>query len=407
MYPRLLAARVRASLRDSPIVAISGPRQSGKTTLARQFAQSSRQFVSLDNLTTLASAKADPIGFIANIGRAVIDEVQRAPELLLPIKQSIDEDRRPGRFLLTGSANIFTVPKIMESLAGRVDILELYPLARWEIEGKRRANFLQRAFTGNVLLNPPQTAARDLIDIITSGGYPPVLARKSPDRRAAWYRAYMRSLINRDIAEVATVDKLTRFPKLISVAATLSGTLLNLSDLARQVQLDYKTVDHYIAVLERLYIVHRLMPWYRNDLKRLVKTPKLHFVDSGLLAMARRVQPHALAQDRMRLGPLAETFVFSELLKLSAASDEPFSFFHYRDKDQTEVDIVVESANAEIVGVEVKSGHTVQAADFRGLTRLRDAGAEQFRLGVVLYGGGPTVSFGDRLVAAPMSSLWA
>jgi predicted AAA+ superfamily ATPase len=404
VYPRLLTARIREALRDTPVVAISGPRQSGKTTLARQFASGSRKFVDLDDLSTLSAAKADPSGFISRLDRAVIDEIQRAPELLLPIKQAVDADRRPGRFLLTGSANIFAMPQVMDSLAERVESLELYPLAASEIARRSRPGFFERAFSGDIL----QSIVKPVpihIESVMAGGYPAALARRPLHRRRAWYRAYVRSLIDNDVAEVARLDKLTRFPRLISVAAQLSAQLVNLSEIARHVQLDYKTIDHYLTVLERLYVLRRLAPWHRNELKRITKTPKLHFIDAGVLSTARGAAPMSSALDRTRLGPILESYVFGELLKLATVADHELHFFHYRDKDKVEVDFIVENSPDDLIGIEVKCSTTIQASDFRGLERLRSIAGSAFRQGILLYTGESALSFGDRLAALPLSFL--
>jgi uncharacterized protein len=322
----------------------------------------------------------------------------------LPIKQAVDADRRPGKFLLTGSANIFTVPRVMESLAGRVESLELYPLAASEIQGRSRSKFFNHAFSGSI----PRTPAKFVpvrTESLMAGGYPAALTRPSTSRRHAWYRAHVRSLVDKDVAEVARLDKLTRFPRLIAVAAQLSAQLVNLSEIARLVQLDYKTIDHYLAVLERLYILRRLAPWHRNELRRLVKTPKLHFIDAGLLAAIRGIEPTALATDRTPLGPILESQVFGELLKLASIAEQDLHFFHYRDKDQVEVDFVAETSSGEPIGIEVKCAASVQAADFRGLERLRLIVGKQFRQGIVLYAGQEALPFGDRLAAMPLSAL--
>ena len=397
---------MRDSLRDTPVVALSGPRQSGKTTLARRFVGKARRYFNLDDANTLAAAQRDPVGFVREIDRAVIDEIQRAPELLLAIKQSVDHDRRAGRYLLTGSANILTIPKVKESLAGRVETLQLYPLARSELLRTRRPSFLTRLFAGEAPRTGEQIGADTLIDIVLTGGYPEVVARKTVRRRQAWCRAYVSSIVERDIPDVAAVDKLGRFPRLLEVASHLAGQLVNLSEIARHVALDYKTIDHYLTVLEQLYLVRRVPPWFRNELRRLVKTPKLHFIDTGLLAAVRGLQLAGLRADRTRFGPLLESFVFGELLKAASWWSERIAFFHYRDKDQLEVDFVLENAAGDIVGLEVKSAASVQAADFRGLERLRAASGREFRQGIVLYTGEQTLAFGDRLRALPISCVW-
>jgi hypothetical protein len=404
MYSRMLVPRVREALRDTPVVAISGPRQSGKTTLARQFVGRKRSFVNLDDLSVLAAAKADPAGFIAGLDGAVIDEIQRAPELLLPIKQAVDAERRPGRFLLTGSANIFTMPRVMESLAGRVESLELLPLSAGELVGRAKPRFLERAFSGR-LIRAARGSASTPIPAMIDGGYPAALARKESHRRRAWHRAYLRSLVDKDVAEIQRLDKLTRFPRLIAVAAQSSAQLVNLSEIARNVQLDHKTVDEYLSVLERLYILRRLAPWHRNELKRIIKTPKLHFIDAGLLTTVRGFDAAALMLDRTRLGPILESYVFGELLKLSTIAEQELHLFHYRDKDQVEVDFIVESSAGDLIGIEAKCAATVQASDFRGLERLRSIAGDQFRQGIVLYTGADALPFGDRFAAVPLSAL--
>jgi predicted AAA+ superfamily ATPase len=237
------------------------------------------------------------------------------------------------------------------------------------------------------------------------GGYPAALARKESHRRRAWHRAYLKSLVDKDVAEIQRIDKITRFPRLIAMAAQSSAQLVNLSEIARTVQLDHKTVDEYLSVLERLYLIRRLAPWHRNELKRIIKTPKLHFIDAGLLMTVRGLDTRALMADRRRLGPILESVVFGELLKLSTISGQELHLFHYRDKDQVEVDFIVESSSGDLIGIEVKTAATVQASDFRGLERLRSLAGDQFRQGIVLYAGTHALPFGDRLAAVPLSAL--
>ena len=407
LYARFAESRIRESLRDTPVVALSGPRQSGKTTLARQFASKTRRYLNLDDAGTLAAARRDPVGFINEIDRAVIDEIQRAPELMLAIKQSVDQDRRAGRFLLTGSANILTLKNIRESLAGRIEALQLFPLSQAELRRAPRPTFLTALFAGRAPRSSTTVGIDQLIAAVASGGYPEVVARKTDKRRQDWCRAYLGAIVERDIPDIAALDKLSRFPQLLEVTAHLAGQLVNLSEIARQVSLDYKTIDHYLSVLEQLYLVRRIAPWHRNELKRLVKTPKLHFVDTGLLTALRGQSAVRLMGDRAPFGAILESFVFGELLKIASCASERVTFFHYRDKDQLEVDFVLENSLGEVVGIEVKAAASVQTTDFRGLERLREASGSHFRQGVILYSGDNTLSFGSQLRAVPMSSLWA
>jgi len=407
VYLRIAEPQIRTALHDTRVVAISGPRQSGKTTLARRFAKQGRKYVTLDNQSTLAAAKSDPVAFIRGLDRAVIDEVQRAPDLLLAIKQSVDEDRRPGRFLLTGSANLLTVKTIHESLAGRVEIVPLYPLGRSEQLGIKHPQFIARAFRGAVPDMAEPLSMEKLSDWVTAGGYPEAIKRRGERRRQDWYRAYIKSIIERDLPEISNLAKPDQVPRVLQIAAQFAGQLTNLSEIGRSVGLDHKTADHYVRVLEQLYLIQRVQPWFRNELSRLVKTPKLHFIDSGLLTAMRGYSLSRLRADRTLFGALLETFVFSELLKLSAWTEERVMLFHYRDRDKLEVDFILENSAGEIVGIEVKSAASVTQRDFLGLERVASAAGSAFKQGIVLYDGVQTLSFADNLRAVPISALWA
>ena len=407
MYLRIGEPQIRTALRDTRVVAISGPRQSGKTTLARRFAKQGRKYVTLDNQSTLAAAKSDPVAFIRGLDRAVIDEVQRAPDLLLAIKQSVDEDRRPGRFLLTGSANLLTVKTIHESLAGRVEIVPLYPLGRSEQLGIKHPQFIAKAFRGAIPDMAEALTMQKLSDWVTAGGYPEAIKRRSERRRQDWYRAYIKSIVERDLPEISNLAKPDQIPRVLQIAAQFAGQLTNLSEIGRSVGIDHKTADHYVRVLEQLYLVQRVQPWFRNELSRLVKTPKLHFIDSGLLTATRGYSLSRLRVDRTLFGALLESFIFSELLKLSAWTEERIMLFHYRDRDQLEVDFVLENSAGEIVGIEVKSAASVTRRDFLGLERVASAAGSAFKQGIVLYDGVQTLAFADNLRAVPLSALWA
>lgn len=405
LFPRFLSEQVTVALRDTPVVMVIGPRQCGKTTLVRQFINGNRAYVTLDDDTTLNAARSDPTAFVRGLERAVLDEVQRTPELLRAIKQSVDTDRHPGRFLLTGSANVLTLPKVSESLAGRMEIVTLLPLSRAEILG-RKPTFLEKAFTGKVSPMGELLIGKDLVQAAVIGGYPEMLRRKSPQRRQAWARDYVKALVHRDVRDIADVEKLRQIPTLLRALAHHSGQLANFSQIGSQIGLDDKTTRKYITVLEQLFLVHRVEPWFRNQLKRLVKTPKLHFLDSGLLSEMLSTRPERIARDRSIFGQILETFVFTEIMKQITWFSNPCALYHYRDKDQDEVDIVIENDQGAIVGVEVKAGATVYTGDFKGLRKLAEAAGENFQLGIVLYDEKNIIPFGDRLFAAPLSCLW-
>lgn len=405
LYPRGTASRVQTAMSDTPVILVNGPRQCGKTTLVRSLLGAERPYFTLDDETTLASAKADPTGFVRQIDTAILDEVQRAPELLRAIKSAVDSDRRPGRFLLTGSANILALPTVSDSLAGRMEVATLLPLARSEIE-RCKSNFLDSAFAGDIVTPKRSLVGTDLIDAVLTGGYPEMIARSDPRRRSAWAREYVRAIVERDVREIADVERLDQMPQLLRALAHHSGQLLNFAQLAGQIGLDDKTARRYIGLFENLFLVRRIEPWFRNPLKRLVKTPKLFFLDSGLLSTLAGLTADRIAKDRSLFGALLETFVANEVLRLSTWSNVHLRFHHYRDKDQDEVDIILEDDAGEIVGLEVKASATVTAQDFKGLRKVAAATGTQFKAGWVLYDGDRILPFGEKMAAVPISCLW-
>ena len=404
LYPRHLDSLLRESLQDTPAVLVNGPRQCGKTTLVRQY-EGEMAYFTLDDPALLAAVQADPLGFVKRLDRAIIDEVQRAPQLLMALKQVIDQDRRPGRFLLTGSANLMALPQIADSLAGRVDILTLLPLSHSEL-ARRPNDFLSQAHAQSWSLTPsvphPQI---DMVQQVLAGGYPEMQQRATPARRQACARAYMTTLIERDIQDIAQIDQTSQIPQLLSIAAELSGQLMNLSQIGGQINLNGKTVDKYLGILEKLFLVRRLPAWSRNELSRLIKAPKIHFLDAGLQSTLTRLTPELVVTQRTRFGATLETWVYGELLKLLSITPETWFLSHYRDKDQVEVDFVLESPLREIIGIEVKAAASVQLSDFKGLRRLREIVGAQFVTGIVLYDGTHALPFGEGLWAVPLNRL--
>jgi predicted AAA+ superfamily ATPase len=405
-YPRFASDRVRAALSDTRVVMITGPRQSGKTTLVRAIASDGWQYRTLDDPFIRDAARNDPVGFIRGSDRIAIDEIQRAPDLLLAIKQSVDEDRRPGRFLLTGSANLMAIPTVSESLAGRVQLEALLSLSRSEIIG-HRPTFFDACFAGRPPAPVEKLFGDGLISVILAGGYPEALNRATPARQRRWYNDYIETIVQRDVADIANIHKLTELPQLLRILAEYSGRLINLSRAGGELGLHHATINTYVSVLEHLYLIARIPPWFRNELKRLIKTPKLHFMDAGLLAAMRGLTLATIKQDRNHAGQLLESFVYGELRKQAAWNDDRLSLWHYLDKDQYEVDFVVENSQRQIVGIEVKAAATVTNDDFRGLRKLQDASGKSFCAGVVLHDGEHFLPFGKALFAVPLPSLWS
>ena len=407
MLPRLVEPRVEEALGDSPVVLIHGPRQSGKTTLAQRVgARRGYVYLSLDDDVLRAAAEADPVRFVADLpGRVTLDEVQRVPRLFTALKVAVDRDRRPGRFLLTGSANVLLLPTLADSLAGRMALVRLLPFAQCEIE-ERRPAFADQLFDGAFKTRRAERLGPRLAERIVAGGYPAALARPTPRRRAAWYRDYVETMVQRDVRDLARIASLDALPRLLALAAGQTARLLNVTDLAGPFQLSRPTIRDYVTLLEQVFLVEELPPWHSNRLRRLVKTPKLHVGDAGLAATLLGLDAGSLYEDRGTFGQLVETFVYQELRRQTTGGEGEIRFHHFRDKDGYEVDVVLERGGRQLAGVEVKAGSTVTAADFRGLRKLAAAGGRRFAAGVIIYDGEATVSFGDRLHAVPISALW-
>ncbi len=407
LHPRFATPRLTEALADTPVVLVHGPRQSGKTTLAKTVGSPlGYGYVSFDDSVALETARADPAGFVADLpDRVILDEVQRVPELFSAIKRAVDQERKPGRFLLTGSANVLLVPRLSDSLAGRMEILRLHPLTQVEMTGKD-AQFLDRLFGSRFKLSSTPRLGRELTERVAAGGYPAALARTSPHRRAAWYRQYLETLVQRDVRDLARISSLDALPRLLALAAGRTSHLLNLSDLAAPFQLTRQTIRDYVTLLERVFLLEELPPWHSNHLSRLIKTPKLQIGDTGLACALLGQDSETLWQDRRVLGPLLETFVYQELRRQADWGVAPTRFFHFRDRDGVEVDIVTERGPQDLAGIEVKASATVTAADFRGLRKLREAAGSRFRCGIVLYDGELCAGFGDNLFAVPVRRLW-
>jgi len=405
MYERFVERRAEEALSDTPVALIVGPRRAGKTTLVRKMGEAGRTYITLDDQTTLDAAQSDPVGFIRGLDQAIIDEIQRVPDLLLAIKKTVDEDYRPGRFLLTGSANILKLPRVADSLAGRMETIHMLPLARAEVTGTT-PRFLERLFGGKLQGDQAAIVGEDLVKLVLVGGFPEAISRDSERRRQDWARSYLTSVLTRDLRDIADIEKLTELPKFVRLLAEHSGQLVNYSQFGGSINVSHKTGQRYVALLEQVFLVATLQPWYTNALKRFAKTPKLHFLDSGLLATTRGLTFDRVKANRGEFGALLESFVFSEVLKLMTDSDLRLTPYHFRDQQMHEVDIVLERDDGMIVGIEVKAAATVKSSDFAGLRTLAEACKDRFAFGVVLYDSADLVPFGDKLAAAPLSSLW-
>lgn len=406
--PRALETMLRTALADTPVVCLLGPRQCGKTTLVRSLAPR-YGYVSFDDDDSLALARSDPNGFVAALPDPVIlDEIQRVPGLLRALKLSVDRDRRPGRFLLTGSANLLLLPKLGDSLAGRMAVVELHPLVAAEAE-RQPGGFLSAWLAGklkpSLAGSAPLPEARSLAARVVAGGFPEAMAR-SATRARAWHRDYLRALLERDIQDVARVRDPHDLSRLLSLLALRTGELLNITTLGNELDLRRDTVENHLVACERLYLVRRLAPWHRHESKRLIKTPKVHFVDSGLAATLGDLSADDWHHRRDRFGHLLETFVLQQLVAQAGWTDPDLRFWHYRDKDQVEVDFVL-TRGPRTWGVEVKATATPSLADISGLRRLAAQCGKNFAGGVLFHAGTNTVPLGDpHLLAVPLAKLW-
>jgi hypothetical protein len=417
IYARGIRPRIAEALKDTPVVLVNGPRQAGKTTLIRQYASDRRPYLTLDDSATLQTARDDPQGFIQRLDTVVIDEVQRVPELLLAIKLPVDRDRRPGRFLMTGSADVMALPRVADSLAGRIEVLSLLPLAGSELAGTPGrwpdAVFGALAQDAAMPAVPQSKASKNtggaLERRVLQGGYPEALQRDNARRRNAWARGYIDAVLKRDVRDIAAVDKLDQMPRLLFALAQMAGQLCNYTQLGGQLGLDAKTVTRYVTMLEQLFLVRRVPAWSGKALSRVLKTPKIQFLDSGLLCSLLKLDEAGIARNRGAFGHALECYVYGELTRQCSWADDTYEVMMYRDRDLVEVDFVMENAAHQVVGVEVKAAASIQNADFSGLKKLAALAGKRFLGGVVLYDGINTLPMGKLdgkpLWAVPLATL--
>jgi hypothetical protein len=396
----------------SRVIFLNGPRQAGKTTLLEQLhAELGGSFQSLDVDRERAAAREDPEDYLATAPRPVfLDEVQRAGDrLILAIKASVDRDRRPGQFFLTGSTRFLTVPTISESLAGRVAILDLWPFSAAERAGAN-PDLIPRLFAEPRSLlecDPAPATKHEYLQLACTGGFPEVGERSVGAPRSRWFSDYLRTVTQRDIRELKQIEQMDRLPRLLRLVAAITAQELNIAGLARAIRVDDSTVRSDLSLFETVYLVHRLPAWSRSLTARVKHRPKIHLVDSGFAAWLRGESADTLARPAATgAGALLETFVVNELLKLRGAADFEADGYHFRDRDQREVDCILETPDGRVVGIEVKASSSVDGHDFRHLALVRDRLGEVFTSGVVFYTGPRPLPFGDRLMALPISLLW-
>ena len=393
---------------DWPVTLINGPRRCGKSTLAQEVGQPlGYSYFTLDDTDTRKHAQYDPVGFVGDFpDRVILGEVQLAPNLFRTLKYSIDKRRKPGRLLLTCSSSVLIVPELIDALVGRMTTIRLHPLSQHEIEQALAPIFLDRLFAGDFKTRRLDRLADNLADRIVAGGYPAALAHPSGRKRKSWFRNYATNVVPKDVRHLARIYSVEALPELLAAAARLSGQLLNVSTMASQLQMNRNTVRDYLSLLERQFMIERLLPWRSNRMSRLIKTPKIHIGDTGLACAILGADSDTLRKNRGLFEQLLESFVFQELRRQASSSDHPYVFYHMRDRDGVEVDMIVERGAFEIAGIQVKVAATVFNSDFKGLRRIKAAYGDRFTFGAVLYDGEICASFGDGMYAVPIRMLW-
>lgn len=407
LVPRRATADVAAALGDTRVVLVNGARQAGKSTLVRAVGgERAAEWRDLDLPQDRQSAISDPVGFVDFEGLMVIDEIQRAPDLLLAIKSSVDADPRPGRFLLTGSSRLLGLRDLPDTLPGRMETIELWPFSQGEIDDTPE-EFIDALFRHGTEVRHDSTIPRaEYADRLVRGGFPEAVARRDPRRRGRFFDSYVQSLIDRDVRQLSEIERGPQLAALLRLLAARSGTLMSAGSLESELQISRPTVARYVRLLEEVFLIKRIPGWSRNLGSRVTNASKAFFVDSGLAAHLLAMDAHTLRRPGAPFGPLLEAFVLSELARQITWSQELVELYHYRDKNKVEIDAILENRRGQVVGIEVKAASTVRADDFNGLRRLAERLGDDFVVGVVLYTGTSTLPFGPKLRAMPVSALW-
>jgi predicted AAA+ superfamily ATPase len=409
LIPRQIRPRLLNSLGEARIACLLGARQAGKSTLVRDVAANElrARYLTLDDPATLALAREDPTGFLAGTDRLVIDEIQRVPDLLLSMKRVVDTEPTRGRFLITGSANIVTHPRIADALPGRVDYITLWPFSQAEL-GERPSTFLELAFASEPPdADDPPIGRAGYAERVVEGGYPEVVGAKA-DRRRSFFTGYVDSILGREIDELGSVRDIESTVRLLRLAAARSSSLVNLSSLGRELGVDHKTVANRLRSLEQLFMIIRLPAWHANLGHRVIRSDKLHIADAGMLCSLVGADATRLERDGALAGCVFETFAVTEVIRQATASvlGAQLRFHHYRDQRGNEVDLVLELASGEVVGIEIKASATPRTADASGLKLLRDKLGDRFRQGLLLHLGPNLLRLGERIAAVPLAALW-
>lgn len=413
LLPRRALDRLAFLTKVFRVIVINGPRQSGKTTLLSQYQERhGGTIISLDNDELLRWAVNDPRTVSETTPKPVIiDEVQRAGDpLVLAIKYLVDRDNSKGQFVLAGSTRFLTVPTLSESLAGRAGFVNLWPFSTSERVG------LLNDDLADILIDSPQDLINhrestwtraDYLDLMCTGGYPEVIALETGEQRRAWFVDYIQTVAQRDVKQFTEIQHGEMIPKLLSLVAARTGSTTSHTDLSRSVELSQPTIRNYLSYLDTVFLMNTVGAWSANLSTKAAKTPRRYITDSGLAAYLMGSTPGSLAEPTNHMsGPLVETFVANELTKIIADNSRGTTLQYFRDRDGREIDFILESMDGRMTAIEVKATTSVKDNDFRHLIWLRDKMGDRFTGGIVFHLGPYALSFGDRLLAVPISALW-
>ncbi|HMF72697.1 MAG TPA: ATP-binding protein [Flavitalea sp.] len=410
MYKRHIIHPITEALKDTPVIVINGARQVGKSTLCEQLIEDGifkGRLVTMDDPTVLAAAKADPLGFLQNQDKhLIIDEIQRVPELLLSIKKLIDADRRGRRIILTGSADVMSLPAVADSLAGRIELHNLWPLSQEEILG-RKSGFIKNLVSAESGFRGKKIEWATIMQMINKGGYPESLQRQTETRRLKWFESYIAAVLQKDIRELSNIEGLTQIPNILQLITTRVGSTINLSDISRLSGVKNTTLQRYMALLEYVFLIIKIPAWTPNAEGQFVKSPKIFLNDTGLLSYLMGESAQSI-ENRTKAGALLENFVVMEIIKQLSWTDAALKPYHFSIHKGAEVDLVLEDRGKKLYGIEIKSSASLKASDFNGLKRLADLAGKKFQKGIVLYTGEQVLGgFGGKnLHAVPVSALW-
>jgi uncharacterized protein len=411
MYKRYLTEKIATSLAEAPVILLNGARQVGKSTLCKSLIEEGifqATYLTMDDPVLLGAAASDPMGFLLDQpDLLIIDEIQRVPELFISLKKLIDDDRQKRRVILSGSANVLALPKLADSLAGRMEIYDLWPLSQDEIRGEK-SNFLDVLLSPNDRFQDVATEWKEIAETLSKGGYPESLSRKTFERRVDWFESYVRSILQKDIHELTKIEGLREIPDILRMIALRVGSTLNMTSISGQVGVKHTTFRRYLTLLQNIFLLTQLPAWTTNVEGRFVKSPKIYINDTGLLSyLMGDLDNDDLYARRNTAGSALENFVVMEIVKQATWHRKRLKLFHFSIHQGAEVDIVIEQGPMRVYGIEVKSAATVSKENFKGLKKLKELSKDRFQKGIILYTGNKAVSFGQDLKAVPLAALWA